>query len=837
MKQKSFLLSLWLISVGCVVAIPVQADTALNQSVSSTHTAQLPPQISNVTRVTNVEVYETDAGLEVVLTTPQPNQLQPVTSVVNNTVVADIPNAVIDTPQSEFEFTNPVTGITRVTVRSLASASIRIEITGQNAPPTTAFRAEGQEFILGASTTAQADAPIEIIVTGTRDPLYRIPESSVGTRTDTPIINVPQSIQVIPSRIIEEQGATTLGETLRNTAGVTSGRLPTDAPAVTPVIRGFETRNVLRNGQRDSTLRRIAGTSNIERVEVLRGPASVLFGQGDPGGTVNVVTKQPLDEPYYIIEYIVGQYGLHRPAIDISGPFGDSLPGGYRLNASYEWSNSFRDFEETQSFFVSPVVRLIDTEQTQLTAEIEYFKNSSWGGAPELPAFGTVINNPIGEIRRSVNLGEPDLAESETTTTRIGYRLTHNFSDNWSINNEFVFATVDAPENTFALGRSLDDDGRTLQRLLFINPSEESSINFNTNVIGRFATGSVRHELLFGIELSKDSLEDIIDIQPLAPIDIFDPVYQPESLLDFVIPLQNTRTENNSIGFYLQDQISISDDLIFVLGGRFDIADQTYEDRGDDTQSFDRQDQAFSPRVGLVYKPAANVSLYASYTESFVPVVGREQTRDLATEELIIGDPLQPERGRQYEVGIKADWLEQRLSTTLALYDLERTNVVVSGANDPFVTEQTGLQRSQGIELNVVGEVLPGWNILASYAYTDARVVEDDSIEEGNFLINVPQNAASLWTTYQIPTGNLRGLGFGVGLFYAGEQQGDLNNSFSLPSYLRTDAALFYQGDRFRVSLNFQNLFDVNYFEGARGDLRVIPGAPFTVFGKINWEF
>lgn len=823
----------------CLVSTPVWAEDTLD---AAPQTAQLPPTTNNIVRVTGVDVYETETGLEVALTTAQPQQLKPVTRVVGNAVVTEIANAAIATTPQQFQFANPISGVTLVTVRNVGGDRIFVEITGQQAPPSITFASSAQEFIVAATvnnqaqTTEEPEEPLEILVTGTQNQRYRVPESTVGTRTETPIINVPQSIQVIPDQVIEEQGATTLGETLRNTAGVTTGRLAADAPAITPVIRGFESTNVLRNGQRDTSLRRLAGTPNVERIEILRGPASVLFGQGDLSGTVNVVTKQPLDEPFYQLEYIVDQFGLNRPALDFSGPFGNGS-GGYRLTSAYEWSKTFRDFEENQSFFISPVVRLIDTEQTQLTAEIEYIKYQTWGGAPELPAIGTVIDNPNGEINRRVNLGEPDLAESETTATRIGYQLRHRFNDNWTINNEFLISTADAPKNTGAFPRSLRQNERTLDRILLENPSKESSINLNTNLIGKFATGSIEHELLFGVELSQDSLEDIIDIKPLGAIDIFDPVYQPGSVGGFTIPLQNFKTENNAVGFYLQDQISIIDNLILVLGGRFDIANQNYDDRNDQTQSFDRQDQAFSPRVGLVYKPIDDVSLYASYTESFRPVIGREQTRDLDTDEIIIGEPFEPERGKQYEVGIKADLFEQRLSTTLALYHLERSNVAVSGANDPITTEQTGSQRSQGVEFSLTGEILPGWNVLGSYAYTDAEITEDDRYAEGNFLVNVPRNAASLWTTYQLQSGSLRGLGFGVGLFYVGEREGDLDNSFSLPSYLRTDAALFYQGDRFGVSVNFQNLFDVNYFEGARGNLRVIPGAPFTVFAKINWEF
>jgi iron complex outermembrane recepter protein len=895
MKQESFFISLWLIGSSVLMMSPVWAETFSKSSTQANQKsevgsrksevankssflignselliAQSPPAATDLIRVTDVKLFETDTGIELVLITANGQSLKPTTTTVGNALVADIPNAVLEVSnRKQFRFEKPIEGITLVTVANFQGDRIRVEITGQNAPPKAVVTTEGQEFIVAISpnqetsstttqesttetsptttqesttqtsptTAQQPDEPIELVVTGTLEEKYRVSESSIGTRTETPIINVPQSIQVVPEQVIEEQGATTVGETLRNTAGVTTGRLSSDAPAIAPVIRGFESTNVLRNGARDTTLRRVAGTPNIQQIEILRGPASVLFGQGDLGGTVSVVTKQPLNIPFYQLDYQVGQFGLHRPSLDVTGPFGrDPNSIAYRLNVSYETSDSFKNFEESSSFFISPVVKLINTDKTQLTAELEYLKFESEGSAPELPARGTVRDNPNGKIASSVNLGEPSLAKSETTVTRIGYQLSHKFSNNWSIKNELLFADADAPENTFTLPLALSANQRTLQRNLLKNPSKQTNFNLNTNVIGKFATGSIGHELLLGVELSRDTFEDIIDSFNLAPIDIFAPNYRPPEILRESIFSsflnQNTKTETDAIGFYVQDQISVLNNLILVLGGRFDIADQTYNDRLNQELSFEREDQAFSPRVGIVYKPAENFSVYGSYTRSFKPQIGRERTNAG-----VFGDPFQPERGTQYEVGFKADLLNQRLSTTLALFHLERTNVLVSGDNNSVAVQQAGLQRSQGVELNIAGEIFPGWNILASYAYTDATIAEDNRYAVGNYLVNVPKHAASLWTTYEIQSGILQGLGLGLGLFYQGERQGDSNNTFSLPDFLRTDATLFYRVNGLRASVNFQNLFDVNYYEGARGDLRVIPGAPFTVFGKITLEF
>ncbi|MEM6401727.1 MAG: TonB-dependent siderophore receptor, partial [Cyanobacteria bacterium P01_D01_bin.116] len=828
--------------------------------VSSAKIAQSTSSTNSPIKVTAVELYQTEAGLEVVLKTPNPKLLKPAkTTTAGNTIVTDIPDAVLELSESkEFLFTSPIQGIAQVRVTNVDGNTIRIEITGQDGLPTAKTpRTQGQELILGISpfgttntqttpqdnntqTTQQSgeDDVIELVVTGNTEQRYRIPESSVGTRTNTPVINVPQSIQAVPKQVLEEQGTTTLGDALRNTAGVTPGRVSSDSLAITPVIRGFESKNTLRNGLRDTTLGTIAETTNVERFEILKGPASVLFGQGDLGGTVNIITKVPLDEPAYKIDYQVGQFGLHRPSIDITGPLNNKLDSpAYRLTSSYQWSESFRDFEERRTFFVSPVVKLINTEKTQFIAEIEHVNSISTGSAPELPAVGTVIDNPEGKIDSGVNLGEPSLSESESRVTRWGYRFKHEFNDNLAIANELLISTADIPVSTFAVGTSLRSDNRTFDRIILQNPNELNSFNLNTSLNGKFNTGDIEHELLFGVELSRDTFDDALSINGIDSIDIFNPQYSPETLAPFTIPLADAKTENNSIGFYLQDQISFSKQWILVLGGRFDIADQTYEDRLDLRQSFERTDEAFSPRAGIVYKPAENISVYGSYTRSFKPVIGRETTFDSTANTLITGDPFVPETGTQYEVGVKADLLDNKLSTTLSLFHLERTNVREEGADSSLGSQQTGKQRSQGVEVSVVGEILPGWNILGSYAYTDAIISEDDTFTEGNSLRNVPKHGASLWTTYQIQSGTLEGLGLGLGLYYVGKRQGDFDNSFSLPSYLRTDASLFYKRKNFGASLNFQNLFDVNYYQGARNDLRVIPGAPFTVVGKVSLEF
>ncbi|MCC5667834.1 TonB-dependent siderophore receptor [Nostoc sp. CHAB 5784] len=816
--------------------------------------------------VTGVQLNSNNQGLEIVLQTPTTEFLNTITTSEGKTLIITVANTQLKLTQGQsFLQQNPTPDIAEVAVIQLDSNTVEIRVIGNAAPPTANIQQsnQGLVFNLTPSITAQnpspptdqtseaqePEEPIEITVIGESPrPTYQVPNSSVGTRTDTPIIDVPQAIQIIPREVIKDQGTRTVGEILKNTSSVNTGRSSSQAPALNPVIRGFESKNILRNGLRDETLRFNSDISNVERLELLKGPASVLFGRGDLGGVINLVTKQPLDRPFYSVEYQVGSFGLQRPSLDFSGPLGtDGV--AYRLNSSYERADSFKQFENNETFFISPSVRLISNKDTTLIVDLEYLKYRSFETAPELPASGTVISNPNGKVALDANLGEPSLSESEANITRLGYRLDQRLNSNWSIKNEFLASFLDVSENTGVIARAnsetadgLQPDQLSLNRFLVENPSELSTLTFNTSLAGKFQTGSIEHNLLFGVELARQRFKDRLNFNFLNPIDIFNPVYDPDtviplSLLGFDIDT-NTDTQENTVGLYLQNQISLSKSIILVLGGRLDFAEQIYDDLVDPTQSFERNDTVFSPRVGLVIKPTENISLYASYSESFKPIAGRTRIFNEETGEFDIGDPFEPERGVQYEVGVKANLLGDRLSTTLAFYNLERSNIAAEGLDDPLSQFQIGKQRSRGIELDVAGEILPGWNLTASYAYTDTKILEDTDPEfVGKQLLNVPRNAFGLWTTYELQSGSLKGLGVGIGIFNQGERQGDLLNRFTLPSYWRTDASLFYRRDNFRAGINLQNLFDQDYFEGVRNIVRVIPGAPFAITGSVSWEF
>ncbi|MBD2183503.1 TonB-dependent siderophore receptor [Aerosakkonema funiforme] len=665
---------------------------------------------------------------------------------------------------------------------------------------------------------------VELIVIAEADETgYRAPSATAGTRTDTPLRDVPQAVQVVPQQVLEDRQVTRVEEAVRSTSGVnpTSSSISTFE---TFNIRGFESTNILRNGLRDSTNTQIPSeTANLERLEVLKGPASVLFGQGSPGGVINLVTKRPLPDPFYAAEFSIGNFSFYRGAIDLSGPLNRSRNSLYRFNASYENSNTFVDFTQIERLFFAPVVSWDITEDTKLTLEGEFIR-SSFPNYRGLPAVGTVLPNPNGKIPIERNIAEPNRDFIDNNANRLGYNLEHRFSENWSLRNSFRVTLFSYEQDSF-FPNSLEPDNRTLTRGYSTGSSGTDNEIMATDLIGNFSTGPIDHKLLVGVELFRENnYKNKFDFGDIAPLDLFNPVYgSPNGEITFSL---DNATLTRSAGFYVQDRISIFDKFKLILGGRFDFYEQQLTDKLANTET-KQSEESFSPRVGIVYQPIEPISLYASFSRSFNPVIGTGFNNEL----------FKPETGTQYEVGVKADLLDGRLSSTFAIYQLTRQNVLTPDPRDANFSIQTGEQRSRGVELDVTGEILPGLKVIASYAYTDATITEDNALPVGNRLDNVPKHSAGLFATYELQRGNLRGLGFGLGFFYVGERPGDLDNSFYLPDYFRTDAALYYRRDNFKVGLNVKNLFDIRYYEASNGPLRVFPGAPLTVQATIGLEF
>jgi iron complex outermembrane recepter protein len=797
---------------------------------------------AEVVKVTGVRLNSTGVALEVILETSDGTTLQASTSTEDNTLIADIPNAVLALPDGdEFRANNPADGIISVTVTQLNTSSVRVTVTGEAGVPASQVVSSPSGLVLSLTpadgeseeptqdSATEGEDDIEIVVTGEQEEGYRVPNATTATKTDALIRDVPQSIQVVPREVLEDQQVTQITDALRNVSGISSRFSSLTPSGDTPNIRGFSSFGYFfTNG-----IRNLGGggafqneTANIERIEVLKGPASVLYGQGEPGGLVNLVTKLPTSEPFFELEGTIGNFNFYRSRIDISGPLNDDKTIGYRLNAQYQNSGTFVDFVDVERFFVAPVLRFELGQDTSLILETSYLRDSRLI-YPGLPAVGTVLPNPLGEVPRSRYLGEPDFGNVTYENINAGYRLEHQFSENLSIRNSFQVQIANViNRDLLGLGRLLADN-RTVNRDASTTSGGTQTYSLVTDVLGKVQTGFVNHDLLFGVELRRQN-ESFELSYGGGPIDLFNPVY---GSLDFGLEKGYDATQvRNYLGVYGQDLISFSDNFKLLLGGRFDLVNQKYEGKLDGESTLSQEDSQFSPRVGIVYQPVPPVSLYASWSRSFFP---QGDFGDRNTD----GSPFKPTTGEQFEVGVKTEFLDGKLAATLAAYQITKQNILTDDPNRPNFRIQIGEQQSQGIEFDIAGEVLPGLKLIASYAYTDAEITQDNSGFVGNQPNNVPRHSGSIWTTYQIQTGQLEGLGFGLGVFVVGDRKGDLANTFELPGYTRTDASIFYRRDRWQAAVNVKNLFGVDYFENAISRNSVSPGAPFTILGTVSISF
>ncbi|MEH2297873.1 MAG: TonB-dependent receptor [Nostoc sp.] len=483
---------------------------------------------------------------------------------------------------------------------------------------------------------------------------------------------------------------------------------------------------------------------------------------------------------------------------------------------------------------MAPVITWQPNQDTKLTISGEYLSSQRLDFTPlGLPAIGTILPNPNGKIPPNTYVGDPTLDKVKVTQGRAGYKFEHNFSDKWSLYNSFSYAFLERPYTTNITPTSLDADNRTVSRFDQIwGPTSISNLSQDTHVVGKFNTGSLEHQLLVGVDWYQRIVSPYsFIIRTFPSLDIYNPVYgqTPGDFLD----TRKDKERIDDLGIYFQDQLAIAPNLKLVLGGRGDFEDQKIDatTTQDPTSPSERtvtsqSNSAFSPRLGIVYQPIPPISLYASYSRSFDQALGTD----------VNNNSFEPTRGTQYEVGVKTDLLNNKLSATLTLYQLTQSNIVTTDINNPIYAIQVGEQRSRGVELFFTGELAPGWNIIAAYNYTDGRVTRDNTYKVGSLLANTPENSASLWTTYIIPKGKLQGLGGGLGVFYFGDREGDLTNTYTLPSYVRTDAALYYRHNHFQAALNFRNLFDVLYYEGAYNINRVFRGEPFEVEATLKWQ-
>ena len=743
----------------------------------------------NLTSITAVKVDRTEKGLEVILTT-EGKRLVPLIFPEGNNLVIDILDATLAPAiENGFTQTNPAPGIKQVKLTKVDESSLRLTIAGEmQTPSAEIISSEANSVVLNIVTTSTAQTEIddeeideiEVIVTDKAEDNYYVFDAGTATRTDTPLQDIPQSVQVIPQQVIEDRQAISLEEIATNSSGVIfSGN--NFGRGADIAIRGFNRSAILRDGFRvyNRAAQGIPEIANLERLEIVKGPSSAAFGESEPGGLINLVSKQPLSEPFYNLQLQLGNDSFVRFPADLSGPLTEAANLNYRLNTLYQSEESFRDFDNGfERFFVAPTLAWQISDNSDLSFNLEYTHETR-----PVDSGTAAIDGKPADIPRERVLNNPsDKAEREFINT--GYTFEHRFNEDWKIRNAFRYISnsYDSDDDTLAVPFLIDENTGIVTRTFVQEERAEDSFTLYTNVEGNFDTGKIEHNLLFGIDLNHTQTDLSTRFDPfplnssnpnLTSIDIFDPDYDafvsPDAeAIDF---FNNDDVTNDRLGIYLQDKIDLLDNLILLAGLRYDTFDRTTTNNLNDTEVSQNSD-AFTPRVGIVYQPIEAISLYSNYSQSFNP-------NPFLYNRSADGSLLEPESGEGFEVGVKAEVVPNRLAATVAYFDITRENVATEDRFNPFAAVVVDRQQSQGIELDVTGEIQPGWNIIASYAYVDSEITEDDNRDLiGNRFPNIPENSASLWTTYEIQQGNLKGLGLGVGFDFVGARQGGWPNSF-----------------------------------------------------------
>ena len=478
------------------------------------------------TTITDIQLRSTDGTVELWLETSG-DLAPPTTSISGNTLTVEIDAVLALTTADIFSVTDPAADITNITVTQINNR-VRIDITGQETAPSITPSPNTTDLALTITPesgfVAEAngeDNALRLVVTGENEDDYRVPDASTATRTDTPVLDIPASIQVIPQQVLEDQQVTRLDEALSNVSGVTFGGTFVNT-SLNFNIRGFDA-PTLRNGFRDfGGFTGVSPTiTNLERVEVLKGPASILYGEVQPGGLINLVTEQPLSEPTYELAARVGNRGVFQPQVDLSGPISHDQRLLYRLNASYFHDDGFTDFDQDiEQTFVAPVLAWQISERTNLTINAEYL-NDQQPFETGLVAFGDgVVDAPFDRI-----ISEPDnFTDSELF--RIGYDLKHDFNEQWHIRNAFEYSNRDL-QNVSALPLDFDETTGFVTRFPSQQELDTENFSLQSNIVGEFATGSVGHTLLAGVDLNRTEDSEVTGFDFFTPsfLDIFNPVY------------------------------------------------------------------------------------------------------------------------------------------------------------------------------------------------------------------------------------------------------------------------------------------------------------------------
>lgn len=648
--------------------------------------------------------------------------------------------------------------------------------------------------------------------------------STTATRTDTPLRDVPQSVTVITREVIAQQTMQGMADVVRYVPGI--GIAQGEGNRDTPIFRGnSSTSDFFVDGIRDD-VQYYRDLYNVERVEALKGPNAMIFGRGGVGGVLNRVTRQADWTPARELTLQGGSWDNRRVAGDFGQLIGENASA--RLTAVYEKSDSYRAGSKLDRYGINPTVAFAFGPKTMLRAGYEYFHDERTADR----GITSFAGKPV-ETDASTFFGNAELSNSALKANVFSSSLDHRFNEQVMLRSRVSYGNYDKfYQNVFP--GAVDSAGNNVSISGYNQGTQRRNLFSQTDLVVTRRTGRVGHTILAGVEVGRQITDNLRNTGYFTSLGanvttVMAPLDNPTTTLPMTFRQSASDADNHGVAniaaVYVQDQIALSPHLQAIAGLRYDSFDVDFRNNRTGAE-FASRDGLMSPRLGLVYKPVEAVSVYASYSLSYLPRAG-EQLSSLN----LSNQTLDPEEYRNYEIGAKAD-VGHRFEVTAAIYRLDRSNVAVPDPVNPTLSMLVDGQRTEGIELGAGGNVTNGWSMIGAYAYQDGEITRSlsSTAQAGARLAQLPRHSASLWNKYDLSGA----WGVGLGVIYRGAVFTSTDNTVTLPAFTRVDAALFYTfSQRMRAQVNIENLLDTDYYAFAHSNTNITPGSPRAV--RVGW--
>lgn len=677
-----------------------------------------------------------------------------------------------------------------------------------------------------------AQAVPVVTVQGNAGAGYQTAAAAGTTRTDTPLIDVPASVQVVPREVLADRGVTRTDQLLDNVSGVLAESSYGGNGATFFNIRGFSENNGLRDGFRDYGYLAYRDVQNVERVEVFKGPAGALYGGvGAIGGYVNTVSRRPAsgaaaDAGEATIS--IGSDGLRRATIDVNRALDDALT--VRVNGAAGRDGGFRDDAGTASWSIAPAIAWRDKRGNAITllTELNHLRRDGFDfGVPNVRDYAALSRTRYyGLTGGAIPGAAGDYGRNDTSAATL--EIEHPLNENWllRVGAHAAYAHQVSQQSFPDLGGYAG--GRLLDVDVYAGANEASrQYDVRAELVGTVVAAGMRHALLVGVDAGTLAQGGAGASVSAFTLDLFDPATRSTlTALSPAGPYHEARGRDT--GAYVQDLVDVAPRWKVQLGLRADRF-VNRELLGDATVARGSE-SALSPRVGVVYRASEVTSVFADWSRSHAPNVAHGASTSTYDAEV----------GAQAEVGVKHEFIKDRLRSTLAVFDLTRSNILSADPNDPTREVLSGRQASRGVEFDVAGALTAAWKLIGAYTYTNAVVKSATDGTVGQRLSNVPRHHASLWSTYHVQAPAWRGFGAGAGLVYVGEREANLPATYRLPAWVRADAALYWQDGRWRAQLNATNLFNRRYVTGGAASVfnyTLAPSRPAEAQLTVAYRF